>query len=140
MDKGRFAVFFSLIILLGLLQMWVIVIVMRIIGQPIGSQQLLGDGGLFFFANSLTIGSAVSLYDKEPVKIVDANFLITFFVGGIIFLATIICVVSIMANGGSKDHYPFDREDMHLLQVACTSGAIMYWIYCGRKTGLFVNK
>lgn len=120
--------------------MWVLVIVMQIIGQPIGSQQLLGDGGLFFFANSLTIGSAVSLYDREPVKIVDSNFLVTFFLGGFIFLTTVTWYVGVMADGGLKVQYPFDREDTRLLQVLCTTGAIAYWIYSGRKTGLFVNK
>jgi hypothetical protein len=140
MDKGRFAIFFTLVVFLGLLQMWVLVVVMRVIGQPIGMQQLLGDGGLFFFANSLTIGSAVSLYDREPIKIGDANSVITFFLAGFVLLTTVTWYVAVMTKGGMKAQYPFARPDTLALQVLCSMGAVVYWIYSGRKTGLFVHK
>jgi hypothetical protein len=137
LNHGRLISFFILVVLLGSLQLWVLIIVLKALDQPIELKRLLGDGGLFFFSTSLAIGSAVTLWDQKSTPFGGEDFLITLLLPGGIFFLTTTWTVAIMAKDGLKVQYPFDREESILLQLSCTFAAICYWFYTGIATDMF---
>jgi len=102
LNHGRLISFFILVVLLGSLQLWVLMIVLKALDQPIELKRLLGDGGLFFFSTSLAIGSAVTLWDQKSTPFGGEDFLITLLLpGGIFFLTNKdrSCEATILSGG-----------------------------------------
>ena len=77
MQWGRLISFTIGIIGGGLLQLWALIMVLNANGYPVEISELLGDGGLFFFATSLVVGSSISLFDYRPIKVGNKDFNIT---------------------------------------------------------------
>lgn len=138
-EKGKLLTHTLVIIGLGLLQLWFIMIVLLVKDdEPIKIGELLGDGGLFFFSTSLTVSSALSLFDYRPMKpgTVDINFsLLTAIPVLLIASGWFIAVVS--KNGLSTPN-PFQSHVE--IQIACCTLAIVYWYFVGKRIGLFTEK
>jgi hypothetical protein len=88
LNYRRMSIFFILVIILGLLQLWVLIVVLKALHQPIEVKRLLGDGGLFFFSTSLAIGSALTLWDQKSTSRNDEELILwtIIFPGGDILL------------------------------------------------------
>jgi hypothetical protein len=141
LNYSRILIFFILVIVLGLLQLWVLIAVLKALEQPIEVKRLLGDGGLFFFSTSLAIGSALTLWDQKSTNKNDEELLLwTIIFPGSIFFLTVAWTVAIMAKDGLTAQYPFQKSDSIILQIACTLAAITYWFITGLATDMFKRK
>jgi hypothetical protein len=141
LNYRRLLIFFILVIVLGLLQLWVLLVVLKALDQPVELKRLIGDGGLFFFSTSLAIGSAITLWDQKSTnKHDDELILLTIILPGGIFFLTIAWTVAIMTKDGLSVQYPFQRTDSIFLQLACTLAAITYWFVTGLATDMFKRK
>lgn len=138
MHFGRFVTFACGVIFGSLLQLWVLALMLNATNLPIAFPELLGNGGLFFFATSLAVGSALSLFDHYPVKIGSIDFLFTFFLAGPLMLVVVVYYTATMSNGGFGTVHPF--KSYVTLQLGCSAMAMVYWFYSGLRTGLFVKK
>jgi len=138
MQLGRFFAFFGGVFVGGLLQLWILVMILLAIGHPVSIAEILGDGGLFFFATSLVVNSWLSLADYEPMIVGKKDFNITFLCFFGVVIPVIAYYTAILSNGGLDQIRPFG--DFVPLQISCLVGAIAYWIYSGIRTGLFVKK
>lgn len=138
MHIGRLMTFAMGVVGGGLLQLWVLIIILNVKNGSIEVAQLLGDGGLFFFSTSLAVGSAISLFDKRVPKIGSHYFNVTVIVcGGILFFA-VTYYVSVLSDDGLKEDRPF--AEYMLLQIGCSIAAVAYWFYMGICTGLFTKE
>lgn len=138
MQFGRFLSFALSIVVGGLLQLWVLLIALNAIGHVIDFSELLGDGGLFFFATSLSVGSAISLFDHRPIKVgsTDFNVILICCVG--VLVMVVVYYAAVLSGDGMSAAKPFRNHA--LFQIACALTAMGYWFYAGHRTGLFVKK
>ena len=137
MQVGRLITFVLGVVGVGLLQLWVLIIILHARGSPINAKEILGDGGLFFFSTSLVVGSAISLFDTHDLKIGSRDCNVTLILCGGVLLITVGFYASVLSQDGLKQH-PFAQH--MLLQIGCTVVAIGYWYYMGVSTGLFIKK
>lgn len=77
MEYGRLLSFAVVIVGGGLLQLGAFIMVLHANGHSVTVIEVLGDGGLFFFATSLFAGSTISLFDKLQVEVGKKDFNIT---------------------------------------------------------------
>ncbi|MCH7575693.1 MAG: hypothetical protein IIA59_11280 [Candidatus Marinimicrobia bacterium] len=126
------------IIGVGLLQIWVLLMVLQANGHPAHIEEILGGGGLFFFATSIVVGSALSLFDYSPPKIGSLDFNMSAICCGVVLLVTVVYYTEVLSGGGVAEPNPFSKHVVQ--QLFCTSVALWYWYYSGRRTGLFVKK
>ncbi|MCH8824800.1 MAG: hypothetical protein IH984_14980 [Planctomycetes bacterium] len=138
MQIGRLITFTLGVIGFGLLQLWVLIMILNTMGSPIDAKEILGDGGLFFFSTSLAVGSAITLFDTNPLKIGSRDCNVTIIVCGGVLLLTVVYYSAVLSQGGLKQPDPFAQHI--LLQIGCSLIAIGYWFYMGISTGLFVKK
>lgn len=131
---GRLISFLSLVIFAGLLQVWIRIIVTTAKNLPIEPREILGCGGLFFFATTLCVSSGIYLHNKHPMKIGSVDFNATLAVHGIAF-CTAIYYASVLTTVGMKPVIPFGKETIP--QIGFVSIALIYWFYAGLRTKLF---
>ena len=138
MQYGRLISFTIFVLFGGLLQIWVLLLILNLKEYRINVGEVLGDGGLFFFTTSLIIGSAITLHDHNPIKLGSIDFNISLIAFIIIFLPALFCYVVVLSDGGLTDPNPFSSLVFH--QIAYASAAFGYWFFTGLRTGLFVEK
>lgn len=119
----------------GLLQLWILFLVLYFSGRNPTLSNLLGDGGLYFFSTALAFSSFVALISHTPLKFGDGNLNITLFViGPITLIAAISYVSSLFSNIGTQAA-PFANQ--LLPQLACFLLASTYAFYVSTITGVF---
>ena len=133
---GRVVSFALLIIFFSLLQLWVLLVVLNAKNIPIESKEVLGGGGLFFFATSLYISSAVNLHDFQPMKIGGFNFIVTLIVFGMCIIMVIYYAV-VLTDVGMKAANPFGEKLR--MQLGCALVAFLYWFFAGVRSDLFIK-
>lgn len=138
MQLGRFLSFFIGVFFIGLLQLWILFMVLLAIGHPIRISEILGDGGLFFFSTSLLTNSMLSLADFKPIKFGSKEFIVTLLALLGVILPVIVYYTAILSNGGLSEPRPFG--DIVPLQIGCLLGAVVYWFFSGIIVGIFVKK
>lgn len=138
MQYGRLLSFTILVLFGGLLQIWALLFILNLKEYRINVGEVLGDGGLFFFTTSLIIGSAITLYEYNPIKLGSIDFNISLIVFIIIFLPALFRYVVVLSGGGLTDSNPFSGFVFD--QIAFASAAFGYWFFTGLRTGLFVEK
>lgn len=139
MDKLRLATFFFVMIFGGLLQLWVLVAILNASGTDISLPDLLADGGLFFFSTSLVAGSAITLLDTNGIKVGDLDFLVTLLVCAALFFLGVITYTTVMSATLEEGGNAVFKQHMKD-QILCALIALLYWVYSGKRTGLFVKK
>lgn len=135
---GRLVSFSLLIILFSLLQLWVLLVVMIAKHIPIELGEVLGGGGLFFFATSIYVSSAVNLHDFQPMKIGCFNFIVTLIVCGIGIMMVIYYAV-VLTDVGMKAANPFGEKLRIQIQIGCALVAFLYWFFSGVRSNLFIK-
>ncbi len=65
---GKFVTFLLANIVGGLVQLWVLYLILVTQSKNPDLHVLLGDGGLFFFATSLTFNSFLALVEKNTLR------------------------------------------------------------------------
>lgn len=138
MQFGRLLIFVLAIIGGSLLQFWVLLVVLDVKGYPIQAKEVFGDGGLFFFASSLSVGSALNLFDKRPMIIGKQDFIVTFLICGGILFFVVAYYAAVLSGGGPATAKPFG--DHLLIQFGCALAAVAYWFFTGLRTGMFVSE
>ena len=138
MQFGRLLSFALGIVGGSLLQLWVLLIILHANHHPIGVKEVLGSGGLFFFASSLSVGSALNLFDSRPITIGKLDFNMTFLICGGVLLLTVGYYAAVLSGGGLAIAKPFG--DYFLMQIGCAFAAVGYWFFAGLRTGLFIKK
>lgn len=122
----------------GLLQLWILVFILSLNGAPVSLVQVLGDGILFFFASSLAVGSAITLFDSPKMAFGNVDFNVTCTVGlGLVFV-TAVTYSYVLADVGFAAPDPF--QDLVLFQIGIAFIALGYWFYTGVRTGLYTRK
>ncbi len=140
MALGRFLCFFFATVLLGVLQLWILglLVLTSLVPQPPGGvslAQVLGDGGLFFFATTLTVSSGLTLLDALRPRVGDRDFTITLIVCPLVLFFAVTVYAAVHAKSFGHDPLPFQS---HVLpQIACMLFALGYWFYVGIRTGWF---
>lgn len=138
MQYGRLISFALGILGGGLLQIWVLLLMLNATGQTIQIKEILGNGGLFFFATTLCVGSILSLFDFRPIIVGNRDFNISVICCGVVILVAVTNYAAVLSDGGFTVTNPF--SDNVATQIGCTLIAIVYWYYSGNRTGLFVKK
>ena len=133
---GRVVSFALLIIFFSLLQLWVLLAVLHGKGIPIELKEVLGRGGLFFFATSLFISSAVSLYDFRHLKIGSFNFIVTLIVCAM-GLWMVIYYAVVLTDVGMTAANPFGGKLR--MQIGSALVAFLYWFFAGVNSNLFIK-
>lgn len=132
---GRVYSFVLLNIAGGLLQLWVVALMLFVKGSGVTVAQLLGDGGLFFFATSLAYSSVFSLTNKYPMTTGTRDFNITLTLVGCVTLLALIVYVSVLSSTPQSGSPPLSGTVFH--QIACVTAALVYAFYVSVRTGLF---
>lgn len=138
MHFGRIFSFLLTIIGGSLLQLWVLMLILKATNNPVTTGQLLGDGGLFFFASSLAVGSAISLIDNCKIVFGNIDFIMTLLICFGLIIIVVAYYASILTNVGFDEPDPFANNIR--LQIGCAFCAIAYWFYSGVRIGLFTKK
>jgi len=138
MTLGRFVIFFFATVVLGVLQLWILglLLLTAIVPQSsVNLGKLLGDGGLFFFATTLTVSSALSLWDTRRPQIGDWDTVLTFIGGGVVLFIAVVVYAAVHSKSFGSEPLPFQS---HLMpQLTCVAFALGYWFYVGFRTGWF---
>ncbi len=138
MAIGRIISFFFGIIVCGLLQVWVVIIVLLSSGKPVDFQNVIGNGGLFFFSTSLVVGSALNLFDKNPIKLGTVDFNMTMMLCGMVLFLAVSFYMAVLFGIESQNAKPFSGSKIHLLtQILCALCAISYWCFVCVRRGMF---
>ncbi|MDO9069573.1 MAG: hypothetical protein Q7W05_14115 [Deltaproteobacteria bacterium] len=133
---GKFITYVGLNIFLGLIQLWVVAIILWIDPSvALSWTVLLRDGGLYFFSSSLVLSSVYSLFSYNNVMKVGSVELNT-----TIFLA---CPVLLLASIGYAVFFtrtqinalPISEFAHSLAQLVCASSALAYAVFCADSTG-----
>jgi hypothetical protein len=120
-------------LLVGLLQIWILYIILRTMHKSPDISILLGDGGLFFFATSLAVSSYLLLYSqKAKPATIDLNLTIIL-VLFVILPAIIIYTVVLSTQLGTVS--PF--HNCIGTQCWCALSSLTYAVYAGARTGYF---
>jgi uncharacterized membrane protein len=121
----------------GLLQLWVLFLVLVFLGKPPSAGALLGDGGLYFFSTSLALSSLASLWQKKPLKYDDTTTIISIGCVGITLLLAVVAYVSVLSSGLGRVTSPFSTTTHITSQLSCAVLASVYAMYVTRQIGLW---
>ncbi len=139
MQYGRFLSFLFILIAFGPIQLWILLLVLNTTSRgTITIGTILGDGGLFFYATTVAVGSAISLFDKKQFKIGSSDFNVTLICCIAPLIVIVIYYSSILTQTGLSTPRPFNACIFQ--QLGCTLMALIYWLYVGTRTGLFVKE
>lgn len=133
--SGRILSFGLLTVGGGLLQLWVLYLMAIATGTAPTLGELLGDGGLYFFATSLSFSSFVSLSSSTPIKFGTNHFNVTILLVGPVTLLAVVMYISVLSGAVGQQASPFSN---HILsQLGCTFASLVYGLYVGVVTGFF---
>ncbi len=136
-SPGKLITFVLATILGGLLQLWVLWLILASVSQPPSYGDLLGDGGLFFFATSLFATSLLTLVDQYSLRPGSADFNITLVsVLSVIVPAVAVYASVLTSNLGNPS--PFSGHVAS--QLSCASAAFAYAGYVAVRTGQLHKK
>jgi hypothetical protein len=133
---GKVALFSTSTIIGGLVQVWLLYVVLYALGRDHSLPILLGDGGLFFFTTSLTATSALVLFEKIPGKPSPWDLLFTVLIiatcaGASVYYMTIFTGVAHLELTG----LPFKTHVRP--QLTCAFAAFAYAFFALGRTGYF---
>jgi len=131
---GKITLFGLSNIIGALLQVWVLYIALTSLGKEHTLGVLLGDGGLFFFATSLTVSSVLILLAESPSRLSMVDIIFTLFatLGG---LVTAIIVYTAVLTNNLGTAAPF--HDHTGPQISCAVLALAYAFFAAGRTGYF---
>ena len=135
---GRVLSFFIITIGGGLLQLWVLSLILMTNQSPIRIGDLLGDGGLFFFATSLAFTSFVSLSSKMSIVFGTGQFNVTLVIVAPITLLAVVVYSTVLSGSLGQKAAPF--ADHVTAQIACAFAAVIYAFYVCTAIGFFKEK
>lgn len=133
----RFALFVFLIVIGGLGQLWVTYAYLRCEQCPVQCAALLADGGVFFFATSLTL-SSVFLLCQAKRRMDDWALIITIPVLALVCGGAMLAYSSALAHAVAS-HKPIEVTNRVLMLVSL-SVSILYTIYVYIITHQFVDE
>lgn len=117
----------------GLVQVWLLCVVLMAQGKVHTPSVLLGDGGLFFFTTSLTAASALILFEQLPSKPTAWDLTFTLAIAGVCFAASAYYITVFTAHSDSLA--PF--HDHVRPQMSCAISAFAYAMFASARTGYF---
>jgi hypothetical protein len=124
------------VVILGLLPIWWLCLQFAANGQSPDLSTLLSDGGLFFFATSLTADGLLGLLLMEGNgQRVWSDFIISALIAFFVFFPAITFYGSMFASRLAKDSAPLKGHVT--VQLACATAALCYWFYAGVRSGQF---
>lgn len=132
----KVAMFFLATVVIGVFQLWVIVLVLLAMKKTPDIDVLLGDGGLFFFTTSLLATSGLKLFEKQATD--RRDIICSVVVGLVVFVPAIVFYSVVMAmhfNHPSVEGSPF--AGMVWPQFGCGFVAVAYAVYVAVRTGMF---
>lgn len=141
MSLGRILSFIIMLLFGGLLQLWVVMIILlNVKGIELTIGMLLKDGGLFFFSTSLAYNSFFVLVDKYDLKLGSAHFNISVSLVGLITIIAVV-VYSLAQNNILSLGTPALSENNYVYsQISCTVASFTYAFYVASETGLLIKK
>lgn len=131
---GKLVTFLLANVLAGLIQLWILFLILLATNKDWSITNLLGDGGLFFFATGLTFNSLLVLMDKRDLRAgssdLNVSLLTCLAVGGV----SLVFYTAVLSQG-TKVPDPFGG---HILpQLSCAALAVVYAFYVAVRTGYF---
>lgn len=111
----------------GLLQLWVLSLILVNQGKEVTLEKLLGDGGLLFFSTSLLSTSFLALLEVKSLKLGTAPLNISVALGLPITIATVVLYTSCLKDISCPPALPL--RDHVLEQIICASGSLIYALY-----------
>jgi hypothetical protein len=138
--------FFLLTVIGGLVQLWVVCILIFMKKQNINFADVLSDGSLFFFATSLSYSSLFSLLNEDH-KSVGSSVVVTILCVGIVTLLSLVAYSS-AAYENIRTHtvHPVSAESSStaldptyymIAQIVCTFIALIYTVFVCTVTNMF---
>lgn len=133
LSLGKLLTFFFVTVIFGLLQVWALWLILVFgLGKPVAVGELLGDGGLFFFATSVTVSSFLVLTNKYSLRFGKPDLNVTLILAGSTAFAAVVIYASVMsARFGTAN--PFKEQLWP--QLACAVAALVYALYVAVRTG-----
>ncbi len=135
---NRLLTFVLATVLGGLLQLWIVVLIVTIVkGQAIDIGKLLGDGGLLFFATSVLVASILLLMEKGDLRrrAADRNVLL---LSVIIFVTAVVVYASVVPDHlVTSQPQPAPFAKLVWPQLLCSVGALALAFFVGVRTGQF---
>jgi len=132
---GRLFSFIALIVFGGLLQFWVVWIILTVTSgvDPI-IKDLVKDGGLLFFSTSLSYSSLFSLLLKRNIEMGSLDLNITIFLVGSVTIVSLVVYSSLIPpslKSGNAVYIPL------LPQISCTFASVSYSLYVAYISDFF---
>jgi hypothetical protein len=87
---ARLVIFLTANVVCGLLQVWVILVALHMVGRPHPVAALLSDGGMFVFGTSLAINSALVLHAEKFRKSCPRDWALTLCLAGYVIALSLI--------------------------------------------------
>jgi len=135
MRLGKILSFLVLTVSGGLLQLWVLALMMYAHHEEIYLGSLLGDGGLFFFSTSLVCTSFLLLANQREMILGSADFNVTIILGGSLTLTSVVYYSSVLSGTVGRVTAPFSS---HLgVMICCAIIAVVYAFYVAVVTKFF---
>ena len=121
----------------GLLQLWVLFMVLVFLGKVPSPGALLGDGGLYFFSTSLALSSLASLWQKGPLEYESTATIISVVCVGITLFLAVVAYVTVLSSDFGKVALPFSTVRHISSQLACAIVSSSYALYVSKQIGLW---
>jgi hypothetical protein len=118
----------------GLVQLWVLYLILLTLNRSHDIRVLFGDGGLFFFATSLTFNSLLALVEKHTLRPGTADLNVTLVLAGSVTVSAMVIYSAVLSQGTSTAS-PFSSHV--LAQLSCAIAALVYAFYVSIRTGYF---
>lgn len=141
MNASRLALFVVLVIVFGLLQLWILPLIVILLGRPLDLLEILADGSLLFFATSLSYASFFTILgspdkysaNRPPLTI---SVFVVFLISAIAVSTYTIAYVS--QHSGTASSFSFSLLTYVVIQIVCAIVAVCYSIYAAAITKAFV--
>ena len=133
---GKVTLFSTSMIVGGLVQVWLLYIVLCAQGRDHSLPILLGDGGLFFFTTSLTATSALVLFENIPGKPNSWDLVFTILIVATCVAASVYYMTVFTASANPElAGLPFKSHVRP--QLTCAFCAFAYAFFASGRTGYF---
>jgi hypothetical protein len=140
MSLARLSSFVLLTIIGGLLQLWVVCILIAMKGDLVlDFTKILSDGSLFFFSTSMVYSSWFSLSSTRQQHTTQTpSFVMTIFSVGLVTVLSLVAYsISAYENIRGSDSPPFPANNYLFAQIVCAIISVIYTFYVCAVTGLF---
>lgn len=117
----------------GLLQLWLLYGILAYFGKDRTVAVLLGDGGVFFFATSLTATSLLVFFADYAKHPSHSDLLVT--VGALVGGGVAIFYYTLILSNRLGNAEPF--KQYWPIQVFCAAIAFSYAVFVSARTGYF---